>query len=860
RKNMLSTASLRLSYQIQTGPSFFVRYLWQKNHSNLPSAAPIDLASLSTGQAESLGSYQRSIFTFGATVNSDLKRPYPRWKNLGKRLSVSLTTGYFRPSLKNLNRILADPQRVIIEDPNHLLPSNPDFTSDEKNLRVSGIGGSTSIGFETEWEFSKKHGLVFSVSEWQNAAVAQDTIPLLLSPTDPAIFVPRFARYNLTINQYFLSWRYSLLNKREKGRFYFDFGLLGGTTSTLRMDALVKVQNNPVGNPFVSLGSAEARGNSFLTRLGIGGSVFIRPWFSVGLNINYLWGNVARLTVKREFPADFRIIPAGLPGLTDNACFRLVDTQIDGELLVEAQCQRDEVKEGTQLRPLKIGLDGFAANLAFNFHFGDGVAGKTAFEKWMALKFDDEETAFSRRWTSGLKIDGSLKSETAYRIHQPVSFTKALTLFRFNARTPVSGKSELTARFRGFYDAIYDLVDIDTISPRRFPNTVLTTLPAIPTPEEVAAVNINNSRNVSITRHRLEMRELFLDLHYNHLDIRLGRQIVQWGVVTGSRVTNEINPFDFSEFILRDFEDRFIPLMMVKADFYNTDDRLEFIWIPEVVPHKPAPSGSEFEQFQILDGFKKPKSFLDSSLSFDLSAFGNSEFAVRYIKSFLGYEVAFSGFYAWDDFPSSFRNISGGSGGFGAAPGVTFSPRLKRVTTLGTTFSKNFGKIVLNAEYAFVFGKFFGTLLEVVPSETSNTGTAAQNPLQGELQREYMKYAVGLDFSLFSTPLSVQILQQFILDWNRSILQDRLDTVAALFVRKAFLNEGLVIQMLTLYFINEADFLFRPVLEARLTDNTKLRFGSDLFIGDRGSNVGEFDFIGFFKDSDRLYLELIYSF
>jgi len=74
------------------------------------------------------------------------------------------------------------------------------------------------------------------------------------------------------------------------------------------------------------------------------------------------------------------------------------------------------------------------------------------------------------------------------------------------------------------------------------------------------------------------------------------------------------------------------------------------------------------------------------------------------------------------------------------------------------------------------------------------------------------------------------------------------------------MNELLVTKMLTLFFLNEDDVLLRPAMEARLTDKVKTVFGADMFIGDRGEEVGQFDFIGFFKDSSRVYLEFVYSF
>ncbi len=864
RRNTLTSATAGLSYQLQPDVSIFANYNLNKNRSNLPVPSALDLVDINSGQVSSLGSYEQTLVTFGMRASKDLRIPYPRWKDLEKRLSVGLTTAYYRPSLEGFNRIIGNPSQVIVQDPNHLLPSNPNFLSETRNLKMEGIKGSTSFGVEVEWRISDRNGLVLNLSEWQSSSVRTDTVPLLLSPNDPALMVPRSARYNLTINQLFLSWRHTLIDAPSLGRLFFDLGLIGGSFTNLTIDSLMKVEQNPVGNTFASLGSIEARGKSFTTRAGIGGELFIRPWLSIGLNINYLWGDVVKLEVKRAFPSDFRVIPSGLPGITDTPCSRLIDIQTEGETLNTLRCEGDQISQGTRLRRLKLRLDGYEARLALRFHFGEKVTGKTVFENWMnrgqqGRVEDNEERSFVKRWfsfgeNSRLSLDGSLKFETAYRVHKPITFTKALTLLRLNAGYSLTPKIRITGRARAFYDAIYDFVDVDTISPRRFENTILTQLPQIPSPEEIAGVDVKNSRGVEIDQGDLEMRELFIDFQFNRMDLRVGKQIVRWGVVPGSRVTDELNPMDFGEFILRETEDRFIPIMMVKADFFPGSSRFEVVWITEVVPHKPAPKGSEFEQFEILPGFVVPESFLDASLNFKADAFKNTEVAGRFIQNFSGWEIGLTAFYTWDDFPTSFRMIEGaGGGGFQGTPEVTFAPRMKRITTLGTTLSKSFGPLVLNTEYAFVFGKFFGTLLEAGDTETSNSSL-------GELERDFMKYAIGLDFRLLNTDMSVQFIQQYIPDWDKIILQEQIETVTAFFLRKTFMNERLVTRMLTLYFVNEEDFLLRPVLEARLTDSVKTRFGADVFIGDRGEEVGQFDFIGFFKDSSRLFFEVIYSF
>lgn len=881
RHNTLSSANLGFSYRLQKGFTLFASYTRIKNKSNLPVPGDLSVQDINNGQVTSLGSYDQNLISFGMTGTADLKTFYPQWHRLGKQLTIGLTTGYYRPALTELNDVLRNPKTVIVQDPNHLLPTNPEFRSEARNIQMKEIKGGPSLGIEMEWEISPRNGLVFSVSEWRNSTVRTDIVPMILSPGEPSISVPRSARYNLIINQVFLSWRYSLINQPTRGRLFFDLGLIGGSFTNLTADALVKVEDNPVGDPFASLGSFEARGRSFTTRVGLGGAVFIRPWLSLGLSANYVWGTVTRLKIARDFPSSFGLISEGLPGVANSDCFPRLGDRTGGDTLTVNACQNDQVTDPTQApQVLKLKLNGLEGRAALRFHFGKGKPGRTAFEKFM--NWGDQEEVEDREeqtfWNkvglwgkgktkpgrAGLSFDGTLKNETAYRVNKPVTFTKTLNLMRLNARYTASSKFFITARGRAFYDAITDFIDPDTVSPRRFENTILTQLPRNPTPEEIAEVDVENSRNVEINQDGIDLRELYIDAQFKNFDLRIGKQIVRWGVVPGARVTDEINPFDFGEFILREVEDRFIPLMMARADFFPGDARFELIWITEAAPHKPAPAGSEFEQFQILDGFIPPDSFLDSSLNFDFKAIENTEIAARLVHNWGGWEIGFTAFYTWDDFPASFRRIEGdAAGGFSNAPEVIFTPRMNRITTIGTTLSKSFGRIVLNAEFAYTFGKLFGTLLDIKVAAASNLTANVDNdisPVLGELERDFLKYAAGLDFALFGAEMSMQFLQQYIPNWNSVILQDKIDTVLSHFMRKTFMHERLVGRMLTLYFLSEEDILLRPALETRLTDKVKTVVGADIFIGDRGEEVGQFDFIGFFKDSNRIFLEIVYSF
>ena len=462
-----------------------------------------------------------------------------------------------------------------------------------------------------------------------------------------------------------------------------------------------------------------------------------------------------------------------------------------------------------------------------------------------------------RRMASPVTVSGFVRNETAYRIHEPNAFTKILNLMVLDVMYPLNPQVGLLARIRGHYDSVYDLVDIDTISPRKGP---LSIIPENLSVEEVEALRMENVRDVEVNQMGLELREFYLDYHRGFVDLRVGKQIVRWGVVEGARVTDEINPLDLGEFILREVEERYIPLWMVKGNLYVGNWTLEGIWIPDLQFHRPAPRDSEWEQFRFLPNLIKPVSPLNNILEH----YENSELAVKLSWWIKGWDISLSYFYTWDDFPAAFRAVD--IFGFGATPQfdtVAFQPRYTRLKIPGIVVSKSLGKVVLNAEAAYVGGKVLGArvgslIFQEQPDEAIRLG---------EIQRDFVKYAVSLDTVLWGTEVSGQILQQFILDYEPRIIQDEMETVLALFIRRELIPNIMTGQALVLYFHNDMEWLVRPRLDYRLTDQMKLSFGADLLFGtisDVGPDgialPGEFHFAGFFRNNTRVYTELQYSF
>ena len=434
----------------------------------------------------------------------------------------------------------------------------------------------------------------------------------------------------------------------------------------------------------------------------------------------------------------------------------------------------------------------------------------------------------------GVELKGYIKNETAYRYVSPTAFSKILNILQLEPSYSFSPDLKWSARIWAYYDLAYDLQDLGTIAPIKPFAFIQPPDPGKPEPD------IKNLRDIKIDKYGVELKEFYFDVFFSSMDLRLGKQIIRWGIVEGWRILDEVNPLDFREHILRDVADRYIPLWMIKGDYYLGPVTIEGIWTPDVRGHNPAPLRSEWSQFQELPDLKKvPRNFKDS------------EGGLRVSGNVRGYELVLAYFTQWDDFPTAFRSIAGlGLGNLGISPSVDFTPRYTRLHSYGLGFAKSFGKIVLEGEAAYVDGKNWGTCTDCTPFGGKF----------GELQRDYIKHVIGVKTVLLGADISMDYSQEIILNYTNDIQQQRHEDAASLFVRKEIRYGTLVPQFLGITLLNRHEYLFRPKLEYRYTDKITFLFGADIFSGDAGPDPGKLNFFGYFDDDDRVYMEVKYSF
>jgi hypothetical protein len=447
---------------------------------------------------------------------------------------------------------------------------------------------------------------------------------------------------------------------------------------------------------------------------------------------------------------------------------------------------------------------------------------------------------------SGFSFGGYLRNETAYRYDEPRSFTKIRNTIALNMGYDFGSRARFYVAGWYYYDHVYDLFNYETIvgRTRRDENEPLVFIEAL---EQEKDSDVH------------DVRELYLDFYFDNMDVRIGRQFVVWGVMEGIRVVDEVNPMDFRELILPELIDYRIPLWTLKLDYYLERSTIQALFIPDLTFHKPAPAGSEWDLFQVLDKTTKPES-------------GRPEFAeygLKWTGPVGDSEISLSAFYTWDDYPTTFRVISG-EDVTTSDPNAELAilPTYTRLLMLGSTLTQEVDGKILKGEFAYILGKNFA----VVDEDKDKDGYLDND---GEVIRDHVRWALGYDFNWLGTDFSPAVAQWVVLDYNGSILTDEFDTTFNLYIRKPLARFSSVFSLLGIYLWNFEEILLKPKLTFNLTSHFQVIAGMDYMKGlktqfgraadpnDPGGLVDleqRAQFLGNFRDNNRVFVEFKISF
>jgi len=187
----------------------------------------------------------------------------------------------------------------------------------------------------------------------------------------------------------------------------------------------------------------------------------------------------------------------------------------------------------------------------------------------------------------------------------------------------------------------------------------------------------------------------------------------------------------------------------------------------------------------------------------------------------------------------------------------------------GSTFQRSLFGQVLKGEFAYVTNKYFG-----ISNDSDKDGDGFVDN-DGELQKNHIRWGLGLDFNLWKTDFSPGIVQWIILDYDKSIIQDEYDTSFNFFIRKELPQHGAVFEALGIWPINMSEFYLAPEITFSVTERFQVSGGMNIFWGEnsqtgivveggRATDILEVDprfrFFGNFDKNDRVFMTFKYSF
>ena len=358
-----------------------------------------------------------------------------------------------------------------------------------------------------------------------------------------------------------------------------------------------------------------------------------------------------------------------------------------------------------------------------------------------------------------------------------------------NWKTRISGKA--------FYDLAYGMKDSETFS------------------DEV----------LSELEKEAELREIYLEgSPFGNLDIKLGKQIVSWGVANSLRVVDVLNPTDDREFGMTDLEDIRLPINMTKLDYYIGDLKLEAVAVHEIKFNKSAPFGSDFNPSTQKINEVIPESSAE-----------NTEYGLALIGTFSGWDASLHWAQYFEDTPHV-TIIPG----VGAVP--TLEQRHSRLTMGGATLSIPSGNFLWKAEAAKLQGMEFALVTDKLFSRT--------DVLVGSEYSGWSDTSLTLEFG-------VQHLNDFDIKLEESPdsqLEDRIATTVSFM--QDYINQTMHLNLFGMMIgkSGQDGGLNRMSLEYDVMDAFSVTGGAMLY------QPGGNDYFQSLNENDRIFFEARYSF
>lgn len=272
----------------------------------------------------------------------------------------------------------------------------------------------------------------------------------------------------------------------------------------------------------------------------------------------------------------------------------------------------------------------------------------------------------------------------------------------------------------------------------------------------------------------LEFKELYLSHTTGDIDIRAGIQRFAWGRLDEYPSNDLLNPWDYTQFLLKPLEDRKIGVPSVSAIVNKGDWTFDTIWVPVFVPYRlPLPD----ERWSGISGASALSQIPNVEIvpaepDLPSRTIGNGSIALRARHSG-EVEWALNFFHGYDPkpvFKTTALVIDPQPGEVLIDPGYT--PDFHKITSFGVDAAAVSGAWSLRAEAAYILNRYYNIRRELWGYPTVLApGIYPLNPI--EHKSDELDYGIGVDYRLFEDGLLTMQAQQTIIIHRPDTLYER---------------------------------------------------------------------------------------
>ncbi len=375
------------------------------------------------------------------------------------------------------------------------------------------------------------------------------------------------------------------------------------------------------------------------------------------------------------------------------------------------------------------------------------------------------------------------------------------------------------------------------------------------------------------------LREAYLDLFFENSDLRIGKQIISWGLTQGDFILDILSPYDLSEFITRDFTELREGFTGISYTYYSGRNQFQFILNPAIQPSRlpdyegrwgvvPAdifPFPSRFvryepDEFTLEDFQFAVRTGLRPGLEFDI------DFVfMRWIPLNPGYDKQFEFdnliSFIPEPFPASIRFEEVRKPSWVAGFWGEYRPSSDIALQFEAAWFDNIPFDVLSNDITkgdfdrlnrLASGDILGEnpLNYIITAQRFLSAFDRYGSQGFLLYKPRLNYMAGFRTDISSWRTTLQYSGSAIVNYNDDILQSRYNHSLIINLQRSFLRDDLLFTLLSRYNFNANDFWVNPEFRYSYSDGLSFSVGSHIFGGEAPPfNSGDLSFQRYSKNS-----------